>query len=96
MRAISVPWKKQGQEQVRGEGSAAEAGKAGEYGPCLFGGIVGSRAQLRTIERLILSKILKTWNQRRFSEVECVAQLVKGISKGEVKNENVSRELQCT
>lgn len=29
MRAISVPWKKQGQEQVRGEGLAAEAGKAG-------------------------------------------------------------------
>lgn len=29
MRASSVAWKEQGQEQVRGEDSASEAGKVG-------------------------------------------------------------------
>lgn len=29
MRVSSVAWKVHGQEQVRGEGSASEAGKAG-------------------------------------------------------------------
>lgn len=53
--------------------------KQGEYGVCLFGGTVGSGAQCRTIEALILSKILKAWNQRCFSEEEYVAQFVKEL-----------------
>lgn len=44
-----------------------------------FGGRVGSRAQCRTAEGLILSKILETWNQQPFSEVGCIAQLVKEL-----------------
>lgn len=40
---------------------------------------MGSRAQCRTIKGLILSKVLKTWNQQHFSEVECIAQLAKEL-----------------
>lgn len=51
--------------------------KQGEY--MSVWGYSGVRAQCRTIEALILSKILKAWNQQCFSEGECVAQLVKEL-----------------
>lgn len=57
---------------------------------------MGSGAQCRTIEGLILSKILKTWNQQGFSEAGWKWWRSWGVRRGEVRNGNVSREHQCT
>lgn len=72
-------WLGRSKDRSRQEGKAQLQNlvKQSEYGACLFWVVVGSGAQCRTIEGLILSKILKTWNQQHSSEVECVVKSVK-------------------
>lgn len=71
-------WLGRSQDRSRQE-EKAQLQKQGEYGACLFGGMVDSGAQCRTIEGLILSKTLQTWNQQCFSEAECIAESVKEL-----------------